>query len=184
MNGYTSEKEDVPQQTGGARKQNKVARKTVKQRLAAKARRDARKMIKLTDTLPQEVSDTGFHYNEDSSREILEESRELGNQSDDEMPNPVIKQHSLEYRVVANKRPGGKPVVQVKGLRLDYDNTQSPFVSAAYLDNGQIATGVLNTAAAASQATSAALSPIKQQIPKKPRKKLMRKRTAKRLPSK
>ena len=182
MNGYTSEKEDMRPQTGGARKQNKVARKTVKQRLAAKVRRDARKMIKLTDTLPQEVSDAGFHYNENSSREVLEESRELGNQSDDEMPNPIIKQHSLEYRVVANKRPGGKPVVQVKGLSLDYDNTQSPFVSAAYLDNGQIATGVLNLAA--KQASQASLSPLQTQMPKNLRKKVLRKRTAKRQPSK
>lgn len=181
MNGYTSEIENVPHpQTGGARKQKRVARKTIKQRLAAKARRDARKMIKLTDTLPQEVSDAGFHYNEDSSREVLEESRELGNQSDDEMPNPIIKQHSLEYRVVANKRPGGKPVVQIKGLSLDYDNTQSPFVNAAYLDNGKIATGVLNLAA--KQASS--LLPIQHQIPEKPRKKVMRKRTAKRQSSK
>lgn len=183
MNGYTSEKEDMPHpQTGGARKQNKVARKTIKQRLASKARRDARKMMKLTDTLPQEVSESGFHYDKASSREVLEESRELGNQSDDEMPNPIIKQHSLEYRVVANKRPGGKPVVQVKGISLDYDNTQSPFVNATYLDNGQIATGVLN--AAASHASSIGLSPIQHQIPKNPRKKVMRKHTVKQQPTK
>jgi len=178
MDGYSSEKEDMLLQTGGARNRNKVARKTVKQRLAAKARRDAKKMIHLTDTLPHEVSASGFHYDKNSNREVLEESRELGNQSDDEMPNPVIKQHSLEYRVVANKRPGGKPIVQIKGLSLDYDNTQSPFVNATYLDNGQIATGILNTAAA-NQVSSIALSPLQTQKLQKPRKKIMRKRTVK-----
>ena len=168
--GYQSENEDMMNQTGGAARKQKKS-KTVKQRLAAKARRDARKMIHLTDTLPQEVKESGFHYDKESSREVLEESRELGNQSDDEMSNPVIKQHSIQYRVVSNKRPGGKPVVQIKGLSLDYDNTQSPFVQATYLENGNIAAGVLN--AAAKQATNITSS-------LKPRKKVYRKRTLKR----
>lgn len=198
MNGYTSEIEDMARgaanlQTAGARKQNRVARKTLKQRQAAKARLAARQMIKMTDTLPLEVKSSGFHYDEESSREVIEESRELGNQSDDEMenpeipyqpqtlqhqqPNPVVKQHSLEYRVVANKRPGGKPVIQVKGLALNYDNTQSPFVSATYLDNGTVAEGVLN-AASRQPSQLIGLSPLAPQ--QKPRKKVMRKRTAKR----
>lgn len=174
--GYQSETEDMLNQTGGAARKQKKS-KTVKQRLAAKARRDARKMIHLTDTLPQEVKESGFHYDKESSREVLEESRELGNQSDDEMPNPVIKQHSIQYRVISNKRPGGKPVVQIKGLSLDYDNTQSPFVQATYLENGQIAKGILN--AVSSQARTVALSPVQHQQLQKPRKKLMRKRTVK-----
>ena len=132
------------QQTGGAKPRKA---KTMKQRQAAKGRRDALQMIKLADTLPHEVRKSGFHYDEESSREVLEESRELGNQSDDESePNPVIKQHSLAYRVVSSKRSGAKPKVQIRGLELDYDNTQSPFVSAAYLNNGKIVEGVLNTA--------------------------------------
>ena len=132
------------QQTGGAKPRKA---KTMKQRQAAKARRDARQMIKLADTVPHEVRKSGFHYDEESSREVLEESRELGNQSDDESgPNPVIKQHSLAYKVVSSKRSGAKPKVQIRGLELDYDNTQSPFVSAAYLNNGKIVEGVLNTA--------------------------------------
>ena len=131
-------------QMGGAKPRKA---RTVKQRTASKARRDAKQIIKLADTLPHEVRKSGFHYDEESSREVLEESRELGNQSDDESgPNPVIKQHSLAYRVVSSKRSGAKPKVQIRGLELDYDNTQSPFVSAAYLNNGKIVEGVLNTA--------------------------------------
>ena len=204
MNGYTSEIEDMHRgganiQIAGAMKQNRVALKTLKQRQAAKARRAARQMIKMTDTLPQEVQSSGFHYDKESSQEVIEESRELGNQSDDEMENheityrpqplqhqglphlqhtnPVVKQHSLKYRVVANKRPGGKPVIQVKGLALNYDNTQSPFVSATYLDNGTVAEGVLN-AASRQPSQLISLSPLAPR--QKPRKKVMRKRTAKR----
>ncbi len=173
MNGYMSEQEDIDhtQQTGGAARKQKKAR-TVKQRLAAKARRDARKVIKLSDTIPHEVKESGFHYDEESSREVLEESRELGNQTDDELEpgdasNPVIKQKSIAYRVVANKRKGGKPKIQIRGLALDYDNTQSPFVNAAYLENGRIVEGILD--AATRQAASM------QSI--KPRKQLRKRKT-------
>jgi hypothetical protein len=151
MSGYISETEDTLAhlQTGGAavRKQNRIVRKTLKQRMAAKARHDARKLIQMTDTIPREVRMSGFHYDDESGREVLEESRELGNQSDNESgSNRVIKQHSLAYRVVSSKRSGTKPKVQIRGLAVDYDNTQSPFVSAAYLNNGKIVEGVLNTA--------------------------------------
>lgn len=177
--GYQSENEDMPNQTGGAARKQKKS-KTVKQRLVAQARRDAQKMIHLTDTLPKEVKESGFHYDNESSREVLEESRELGNQSDDELgpsqelqPNPIIKQHSIQYRVVSNKRPGGKPVVQIKGLALDYDNTKSPFIQTTYLENGRVAAGILNAA------TKQFSNTVSSQQPK-PRKKVFRKRTVKR----
>lgn len=183
MNGYMSEQEDIEynQQTGGtARKQKKV--RTVKQRTAAKARRDALQMIKLVDTLPHEVKNSGFHYDEESSREVLEESRELGNQTDDESevttntgsPNSVIKQQSIAYRVVANKRKGGKPKIQIRGLALDYDNTQSPFVNATYLENGRIVEGILD--AATRQSASMQPSVITEQ-PHKPCKQLRKRKT-------
>jgi len=171
MDGYNSDMEIPLGQTGG--KKQILRAKTMKQRLANKARHDARRLIQMTDTLPKEVRASGFHYDSESNQEVLEESRELGNQTDDESEYPlanmkqlapIIKQHSLEYRVVANKRPGGKPVVQIKGLALDYDNTQSPFVKATYLENGRVATGVVNAA--------------NQQFPTT-RKKLIRKRKAK-----
>jgi len=155
MQGYMSDTEAYPaqnhQQTGGARKHLRHG-KTIKQRQAAKGRRDARLMINLADTVPHEVRESGFHYDEESSREVLEESRELGNQSDDEFEpdtNPVVKQQTIAYRVVTNKRPGSKPKVQIRGLALNYDNTQSPFVNATYLENtnngpGHIVTGILD----------------------------------------
>ena len=149
MSGYISETDETSEymQSGGAAVRKQRKSRTVKQRIAAKARRDARTLIQMTDTIPREVRASGFHYDDESGREVLEESRELGNQSDDESgPNPVIKQHSLAYRVVSSKRSGAKPKVQIRGLELDYDNTQSPFVSAAYLNNGKIMEGVLNTA--------------------------------------
>ena len=179
MNGYMSEQEDIEhtQQTGGAARKQKKAR-TVKQRTAAKARRDALQMIKLVDTLPHEVKNSGFHYDEESSREVLEESRELGNQTDDEgeygAQNPVIKQQSIAYRVVANKRKGGKPKIQIRGLALDYDNTQSPFVNAAYLENGRIVEGILD--AATRQAASMQPS-VRTEQPHKPRKQLRKRKT-------
>lgn len=172
------------QQTGGAKPRKA---KTMKQRQAAKGRRDARQMIKLADTLPHEVRKSGFHYDEESSREVLEESRELGNQTDDESepsenmsPNPVIKKQSIAYRVVANKRPGGKPKVQIRGLELDYDNTKSPFVNATYLEQNnnskRIVEGILNAAARQSDQTFAATA----HSASKPRKQLRkRKQTAK-----
>ena len=95
-------------------------------------------------------------------------------------PNPVIKKQSIAYRVVANKRPGGKPKVQIRGLELDYDNTQSPFVNATYLEQNdnskRIVEGILNAAARQSEQAFAATALSAA----KPRKQLQkRKRTAK-----
>ena len=65
-----SEPEDEREQQMGGAKPRKA--RTVKQRTAAKARRDAKQIIKLADTLPHEVRKSGFHYDEESSREVLE----------------------------------------------------------------------------------------------------------------
>ena len=171
--------DDREHQTGGAKPRKA---RTVKQRTAAKARRDARQMIKFADTLPHEVRKSGFHYDEESSREVLEESRELGNQTDDESeattnsgaPNPVIKQQSIAYRVLANKRPGGKPKIQIRGLELDYDNTQSPFVNATYLENGRIVEGILD---AATRQASVLQPSVTTQQTRKPHKQLRKRKT-------
>jgi hypothetical protein len=149
MSGYMSETEETisVKQLGGAAARTHKKAKTVKQRIAAKARRDAQTILMMTDTLPNEVKSSGFHYDEESSREVLEESRELGNQSDDESEQvPIVKAHTISYKAVSSKRPGRKPKLQVRGLELTYDNTQSPFISATYLDNGKVVEGVLNKA--------------------------------------
>ena len=162
-------------QIGGAKPRKA---RTVKQRTAAKARRDARQMIKLADILPHEVRKSGFHYDEESSREVLEESRELGNQTDDEgesgTQNPVIKQQRIAYRVIANTKQGKKPKIQIRGLALDYDNTQSPFVNAAYLENGRIVEGILD---AATRQASIMQPTITAQQSRKPRKQLRKRKT-------
>ena len=169
-----SEPEDERAHQMGGAKPRKA--RTVKQRTAAKARRDAKQIIKLADTLPHEVRKSGFHYDEESSREVLEESRELGNQTDDESeaPNPVIKQQSIAYRVVANTKQGKKPKIQIRGLALDYDNTQSPFVNAAYLNNGRIVEGILD---AATRQASAMQPSVTTQQTRKPRKQLRKRKT-------
>lgn len=174
MSGYMSETEDIkiPNQLGGAGRKQSMA-KTVKQRLGAKARRDARAAIHMSDTLPHEVKSSGFHYDEESSREVLEESQELGNQTDNESDTePIIRQHNVAYKVVSSHRPGSKPKLQVRGLVLDYDNTQSPFVSATYLNNGKVVEGVLNTAVR--QGNQTYMSSGKQRQVQKRRKRIIR----------
>lgn len=150
MNGYQSDEESVypfsPSCLKGGAKKKKA--KTLKQRQAAKARRDARLLIKMAEKLPQETKTSGFHYNEDSSREIIEESRELGNQSDNLtfQPNPILKSHAMSYQYSTAAQTGKKPKVYVRGVELDYDNTKSPFIKATYLNNNKIMTGILNQA--------------------------------------